>query len=144
MQMLTRVMKAISLSPSNSDYSGAIASTLCLLHCMATPFLFFAQSTSFKNLCHTAPAWWQAIDYLFLVITFFAVRQSSNNSSKEFMKYILYGTWAALTLLTLNENIHLFNVTVFLKYMAALSLISAHLYNLKFCQCKGDSCCLHV
>ena len=38
----------------SSDLIGATASTLCTIHCMATPFLFFA-STCTKSCCASAP-----------------------------------------------------------------------------------------
>ena len=46
----------------NSDIIGASASTLCTIHCLATPFIFFA-STCTQSCCASAPSWWVWIDF---------------------------------------------------------------------------------
>ncbi len=126
-----------------SDILGALASGLCLVHCMATPFLFIAQSTTVVRSCHdTSPAWWSAIDFVFVGITYFAVRQSGINSSKPWMKFALYTAWALLSLAVFNEKFHFIELSTWWKYSLAFGLISLHLYNLKFCRCNGDSCCV--
>lgn len=135
-------MKTPFFASLNPDYSGAIASTLCVLHCLGTPFIFVAQYSSNNSSCSQAPTWWLAIDYLFIVITFLAVWQSGKHSSKWFMKYILFGLWTILTFFTINENLDFLDIHILWKYTAALSIISAHLYNMKFCQCKNETCCL--
>lgn len=124
-----------------SDLLGAVASGLCMLHCIATPLLFIAQSCSVNSCCESSPAWWSSIDYLFIGITFFAVYQSGKNTSRPWMKYALYAVWALLSLLVLNEKIAFFHISEWWKYLAAISLITLHLYNLKFCHCSEETCC---
>ncbi len=80
-----------------SDILGAMASALCAIHCLATPFLFIAQSCSTAGCCEASPFWWSAIDYLFIGITFFAVYQSGKKSSKAWLKYSLFATWSLLS-----------------------------------------------
>lgn len=127
-----------------SDMLGAIASGLCVIHCLATPFLFVVQSCSVeKSCCSGGPSWWSAIDYLFMGITFFAVYHSSKNTSKHWMKYALYGSWTLLSLLIFNEKFGWIPLSDIWKYLAAFLMISTHLYNLRYCQCKGDTCCVH-
>ena len=65
----------------NSDLIGASASTLCTIHCLATPFLFLA-STCSKSCCSGAPSWWLWLDYGFLIISFFAVYSSTKSTAK--------------------------------------------------------------
>ena len=60
----------------NSDLIGVLASTLCTIHCLVTPFIFLA-STCARDCCNGAPTWWLWIDYGFLIISFFAVYQST-------------------------------------------------------------------
>ena len=45
----------------NSDTFGALASTLCLIHCILTPLLY------------VLPLWWKGLNLVFLLISFFAV-----------------------------------------------------------------------
>ena len=123
-----------------TDKIGIIASTLCMIHCIATPFLFLAKSCS-SACCESSPSWWSSLDFLFLFVSFFAIYQSSKNSSKIWMKYTMWSTWAFLLAIVLNENIHLFSLTEYVIYFPAITLIVLHVYNLKYCQCKADKCC---
>ena len=47
----------MKLAINNSDSIGALASSLCLVHCVATPFIFVVQSCA-ASCCASAPAWW--------------------------------------------------------------------------------------
>ena len=123
----------------SSDLIGATASTLCTIHCMATPFLFFA-STCTKSCCNSAPLWWMWIDYAFLFISLFAVYKSTKNSSKFWIKVILWGSWMALSFFIFMEQITQLNLADYYKYSSALSLAFFHVYNLKYCQCESENC----
>ena len=124
-----------------SDLIGAWSSGLCAVHCMATPFLFVAQSCHAEACCDDSPGWWSAIDYGFVGITLVAVFFSAKNTSKEWMKYALYGSWFILSALVFNEKMAWISLTEEWKYGAAAVMISLHLYNRKFCQCADDGCC---
>lgn len=126
----------------DSDVVGAVASGLCVLHCIATPFLFIAQTCSVTGCCESSPAWWSAIDYVFVVVTFFAVYHSSKNTGKAWLKYALFGSWVVLSLLVVNEKFDFLHLSEWWKYLAAFLLIALHIYNLKFCNCKEDACCI--
>lgn len=123
-----------------SDMIGASASALCAVHCIATPFLFVAQSCHVETCCNAGPGWWSAIDYIFVGITFAAVFFSAQNSAKMWMKYALYASWVLLTALVINEKFALVPLAEEWKYGSAFALISLHLYNRKFCRCGSDSC----
>ncbi|MEM8906348.1 MAG: MerC domain-containing protein [Bacteroidota bacterium] len=123
-----------------SDILGAMASGLCVLHCIATPFLFLAQSCSVSGCCESGPTWWSSIDYLFIGITFFAVYQSSKNTNQLWLKYAMYSTWMLLSLFVLNEKVTLLPLSEWWKYSSAFGLIALHLYSLKFCQCADEAC----
>jgi len=130
----------MKIALQKSDTIGAIASSLCVVHCLVTPLIFIAHSCSL-GACDTAPTWWKSIDYLFLLIAFVSVYRSSQTTSKKFMKPLLWGSWSLLFALILNEKIKLFYATETLTYAAAFTLALIHLYNLKYCQCKSDKCC---
>ncbi|WP_196887364.1 MerC domain-containing protein [Aureivirga sp. CE67] len=123
-----------------SDTFGALAGILCLIHCIATPLLFITQSYSAGN-HESAPIWWQNIDYLFLILSFFAVYRSTQTTSKNFMKPALWINWVILCSLIINEKQEWFHLEEFFTYGASLLLVGLHIYNLKFCQCSDDKCC---
>ena len=124
-----------------SDVIGALASGLCVVHCMATPLLFVVQTCSVSGCAGAGPAWWSAIDYLFIGITFFAVYYSVKHTSAYWMKYALYLSWAVLTVLIINEKTAIFPLAEMWKYAAAFTLVGLHLYNRRYCKCSDDSCC---
>jgi len=111
------------------DLIGASASFLCLIHCLATPFVFLVKSST-AVCCSDTPTWWQAMDYIFLVVAFFAVVHVTNNQrSKEWMKFSLVVSWLGLLLVTLNSTYFLFHISNELAYIPAISLVCLHLYN---------------
>lgn len=125
-----------------SDILGACVSTLCVIHCIVTPFIFLAGACTLHE-CGTSPVWWKSLDYIFVVISFIAVTRSTKTTSKHYMKLLLWYSWSALFLLILNEKFDLVALPETLTHIAALSLAVLHIYNLKFCQCKTDKCCIH-
>ena len=130
-------LKLISLKP---DIFGAIASSLCVVHCLLTPFLFLSNGLLYTGLDKT-PFLWSNLDFIFIFISFVAIYRSTQSTSKVFMKYALWISWVCLFSFLLNEKILLLGIPGYLTYIAAVSLSSLHIYNLKFCQCKSDNCC---
>lgn len=128
------------LIKQKSDSIGALASTLCLIHCIATPFIFIIQSSSI-NCCNEVPTWWGSIDYLFLIISFFAINRSTQITSKNWIKPFLWISWLLLFVIIINEKIALLNIDEKIIYIPAIALISLHLYNKKHCQCNSNKCC---
>ena len=90
----------IGNSTQRSDLYGALASGLCLVHCIATPFLFVAHAGAHHSHehghGHESPLWWGTIDILFLGISLLAVYWSARKSSRNWVNYSLWGTWALL------------------------------------------------
>lgn len=132
----------ISKAIPKSDLLGAIASGLCAVHCLATPFLFMAQSCSVSGCSELSPSWWSSIDYVFIGITFLAVYQSGKNTHAPWLKYALYVSWGILSLLIINEKLVFWPLPGLWKYSMAFILITLHLYNLKLCKCAEESCCV--
>ncbi len=127
-------MKISSIHPDNL---GATFSSLCVIHCFATPFLFITQSYLL-----VVPGWWQALNYLFLSISFFAVYKTSKNSSSQMVKTLLYLFWIILAMLLISEEFELFHLPEFITYITGLSLAGLHIYNKRYCQCADDECCV--
>lgn len=134
----------IQILHNNSDKLGAISSTICAIHCMATPFLFVAKSCSVATHCAQTPIWWKAVDVLFLVVSFVAIYFSAKNSSNSLVKKGLWVSWIVLALIITNDFSHIINLPHWLIYIPAVNLIILHIYNLKYCQCKTDKCCTNL
>ena len=134
---LSTRMKSISLKP---DIFGAIASSLCMVHCLATPLLFITHVYGSSG-SETVPFWWKDLDYLFLTVSFIAIYRSTQTTSKKFMKYALWAGWAILFCLILNEKMKWLTIPGIFNYIAAIGLSTLHVYNLKYCQCKDENCC---
>ncbi len=130
-------MKLITQKP---DTFGALASTLCLVHCLATPLLFIAHTCA-EHGCASAPSWWKSLDYVFLCISFIAVYRSTQTTSKKIMKPLLWLSWTTLFLAIINEQFEFIYLPELFTYIPALALVALHIYNLNYCQCKSDNCC---
>ena len=114
-----------------ADIIGASASLLCMIHCLATPFVFFLK-TSTAMCCSETPMWWQSIDYLFLTVAFFAVVHIiKNNRTQAWLKSLLIISWTGLLIVTLNTTFFIFHISNSLAYAPAISLVTLHLYNSK-------------
>lgn len=124
-----------------SDILGAFASVLCLIHCIATPFIFIAQAST-VSCCNAVPAWWKLIDYIFLTISFFAIYWTSKTTTINFIKPLLWLSWFALLTVILNERFGWFPLAESAIYIPAFSLVILHLYNKKYCKCGTDKCCV--
>ena len=123
-----------------SDSIGVFASGLCMLHCLATP-IFFIVSACSSACCNNAPVWWQWMDYMFLAISFFAIQNSSNSSTKDWVIQGLWINWAALIFFILNAKFGWFLINPNLKFFPAFGLVFLHMYNMKYCQCEDNECC---
>jgi len=131
----------INITFQKPDTVGAIASSLCVIHCLMTPLLFAAQSLTAVHDHHSAPVWWQNLDFLFIIISFIAIYQSTKNSNNISIRYALWINWFTLFFLILNEKTEWFSLAEIITYIVAFTLASLHIYNLNYCQCKSDDCC---
>ncbi len=124
----------------NSDRIGALSSGLCMLHCLATPFLFLSQSSLiFISIDFTLT--WFLLNYIFLLISFIAIYYSVKNSANKFIKILLYLFWALLSALIIFESLEIFSISEAATYFSASSLICLHIYNLRYCRCDNEDCC---
>lgn len=123
------------------DSIGSIASILCLIHCIVTPFVFITQACT-MSCCAGAPTWWQAIDYIFIIISFFAILRSTQTSSNKMIKIALWITWFLFAASIINKTIGMFYLSQNFTYAAGTILALLHIYNLRYCQCKDEDCCV--
>jgi len=135
----------MKLSIQKPDIIGAVSSSLCAIHCLVTPILFAAQSYALNDHHHhhhESPIWWSNLDFLFLVISVFAIYRSSKNSSNKYIKIGLWSSWIGLFICILNAKFGWFYLSPNIKFIPAFSIIGFHLYNLKYCKCNNDNCCV--
>lgn len=124
------------------DTLGAVASGLCLIHCMATPFLFIAHAgASGHDHHHGSPEWWGFIDIAFLAVSLLAVVWSARNSTKVWMKILLLLSWLGLAAVIFNEKAGWVHIPEEAIYVPALFLVFLHLYNRRYCHCADEECC---
>jgi len=124
----------------NSDVVGSAASALCLIHCIATPFLFAAHASHVHG-HHEHPFWWGLLDLLFIGISFVAVYWSTKHTAKNWMRYALWVSWALLCFVILNEKMGLIHIVEEAIYLPSLALVGLHIYNKKYCNCEEEGCC---
>ncbi|NER14889.1 MerC family mercury resistance protein [Leptobacterium flavescens] len=126
---------------AKSDWVGIIASGLCLLHCLATPFLFavYANVGSHEE---THPFWWGLLDIAFLLLSFFAVYWSIRTTSKAWIKYAFGFSWFLLLLIVVNEKLELWHLPEEVIYPLTIVLIALHFYNHRYCHCDHKGCCV--
>ena len=133
-----RRMNRTSLLPFDSV--GIIASTLCAIHCIVTPFLFIAKACT-ATCCSDAPSWWLMIDYLFLIISFIAIFFISKNLSIKWLKNAFWISWIVLLFTIVNHSINITYLPKNFIYIPSILIIILHFYNLQFCKCQNETCC---
>ena len=115
-------MKGISIK---SDSIGILASTVCMVHCIATPFLFVVKSCS-AVCCASAPGWWRWLDVFFLLISFFAIYHASKNTTKKWVAYAMWFSWTILFGVIANENLNIISIHEYIIYIPAFLLVFLH------------------
>ena len=133
-------MNRINLS---FDNIGIIASTLCTIHFIATPFLFVARACS-VTCCSDAPIWWVLIDYLFLVISFYAIFFIHKNLTIKWLRASFWISWTILLIIIVNQSIDIIYLPKNFIYIPSIVIVVLHYYNLKYCKCQDDKCCISI
>ncbi|TYA78380.1 MerC domain-containing protein [Seonamhaeicola marinus] len=125
-----------------SDFIGVVSSALCLIHCLATPFLFIAQAHS-AHVNEAKPIWWSCLDIIFLVLSFMAIYKTAGSTTKKWVKQLLWFNWALLTFIIVNEKVHWLPLPEAVVYFPSIALIALHIYNSKYCHCDDTECCVN-
>lgn len=133
------MIKATKIA-SKSDIIGVMASGLCFLHCVATPFLFVAHASIFSAEA-SHPWWWGGLDITFLSISFFAVYWSTRTTSIRWMKYAMWISLLLLSLIIFNEKLEFWHITEEAIYLPSTALVFLHIYNHRFCRRDDEICC---
>ena len=133
---------SLSKKVNHSDIWGAAASGLCAIHCAITP-LFFASRPVLEGSAlgqSGGQCAWSGFDYIFLVISFFAVWYSVKYTSRAAIKWILWVSWLVFAAGLLTEILH-FPFAKWLMYSGSVALVITHIFNHLYCQkCKVGEC----
>lgn len=122
------------------DLFGSAASSICMLHCMVTPFIFFVQSSQVS--CREAgPWWWHALDFIFLIVGFLAIQMTHTKESFKWMPIAMYSSWFLLVLIIINAKASFLLIPELALYVPGICLIGLHGYNMKYCHCGDDELC---
>jgi hypothetical protein len=109
--------------PHKADVVGIIASSLCLLHCIATPLLLAMGAAFFTH---------PIITYLFLVVSFFAIYKSSQKPTHTIIRWLLWLHFGGYLLaVVLHETLHTPEV---FSYVFATLIILTHVSNIAYCK----------
>ncbi len=112
------------------DYIGAVASFLCLIHCISTP-LFFLVTACSVSCCVSSPVWWKVIDFFFLLISLNAIYFGTRNNPLYWLSFSMWFCWGSLFLLIFNESTGFIPLPEKTNYIPAIALVVLHLYNQK-------------
>lgn len=129
----------IAILNKKSDELGMLSSALCMLHCIATPFLLAAVPSSSVT-HHVSQDWWSWLDILFLGISFIAVFRSVQQSTLRWLQTSLIVSWLILSFFILNERFEGIELPFDMVYFPALTLIVLHLVNRRQCRCEAGCC----
>jgi len=113
-------------SSSISDNTGIASAILCTIHCLIIPALFLAKFWWADSSGATLlPSWWGRLDYVFLVISFWAVYHSATHTAVKTIKVSLWIFWCMLAVAIIYEaQLH------WLAYIASAGLVATHIRNI--------------
>lgn len=121
------------------DKIGIVSSALCMIHCIGTPFIFFAKACQ-TTCCSDAPLWWLIIDYIFLVISFIAIYYTTKKKINAWLNKFFWASWITLFFAVIEHSFSLSLVPNYFIYIPAFLIILLHFYSLKYCKCLEESC----
>ncbi len=109
-----------------SDKAGIAAAVLCTIHCLIVPALFLINYLWRTNVAAGfLPLWWDKVDYVFLLLSFWAVYHAVKHATLKDIKISLWGFWGLLAVAIVFENyVH------WLAYIASAGLVITHLRNI--------------
>ncbi len=117
-----------------ADNLGIISSLLCFIHCLVTPFVFLATTCS-EACTNASPYWWQFMDWLFLVLSLYAVYHTAKHTDKVWIKIGLVVSWLFLLFIVVNEYLEVLTIFKEIIYFPVITLSLFHFYNKKYCRC---------
>ena len=130
----------MKITLKNSDNLGILSSSLCLIHCFITPFIYMSFTSLFSQNDFLYSSW-KGINIIFIVFSLIAVNRSTKKTTSKIIKPIFWFSWCFLFFVLFNEEVKFIELPELVSYLSALNLAGIHVYNLKFCGCKDENCC---
>ena len=125
---LHKIMKKSYWFYKNADLIGFTSSLLCIVHCLVLPVLI---ALSYFTVNIEAFEHWHELDYIFIGLSFFAVRYAVSRTSKSAMKIAFWATFLIFSAALLAHEALPWMLLVSL--MASLVLMVLHLINYRSC-----------
>jgi hypothetical protein len=116
---------------SGADRLGITSAVICTVHCLVVPSVFLLKywwtNTSGREFWSSGlPAWWETLDYLFLIIGFIAVYHAASHASGRGVKLSLWLFWLCLAVaIVFEDKLH------WMAYIASAGLIVTHFINIR-------------
>lgn len=112
----------------DSNYMGIASATLCVAHCILTPFLLVIVAKY---------EWWESLTFLFLAISFYAVYEAVKSKPPKHILWLICGSYAlTATFLLMEESWALAEP---LSYLTSAGLVLGHILNIQYCKnCTND------
>ena len=109
------------------DYTGIASAVLCTIHCIAMPFVMIFQHY-FLHL--------EVLSYLFLIISFIAVYNTTKHSSSTLICATLLISFFMLLAGVIFEDEY--PILEIVSHIGSLGLTIGHILNIKYCKkCKA-------
>lgn len=115
-----------SVYNAKADRVGIVSAILCTVHCMLVPIMFLVKYWVSGSTGYVFPSWWEKIDYLFLLVSFYAVYHAASHAATKGIKYFLWLFWLLFALaVTFEKDFH------WIAYFASAGLIVTHFINIR-------------
>lgn len=118
-----------------ADKVGITSAVICAVHCLVIPAIFlikFSLSDSAGlgsgtvKLGTGLPGWWETLDYLFLLVGFYAVYHASTHAPAKGIKVSLWFFWFCLAIgVVFEQQLH------WMAYIASAGLVLTHFVNIR-------------
>jgi hypothetical protein len=112
----------------NADLIGLTSSFLCIVHCLVFPVLI---ALSYFSVSMEVFEHWHALDYIFILLSFFAVRYAVSRTAKSAMKMAFWITFLVFSAALLAHEALPWMLLVSLS--ASLVLMVLHVINYRSC-----------
>ncbi len=128
---------------SAADFFGAAVSSLCLIHCVLTPFVFVAKPILDGVGVHSGhehTGWWGMLDPVFLTLSLLAVWYAAYHTPFLKIRLLFWAFWIVFAtglLLEMNAS----PIGEWLMYAGSIALATTHVFNYRYCKaCSNNRC----
>lgn len=117
--------KSHSSFSNKADVVGIVASSVCIIHCLLTPFVAVLFSGILKEK-------YELLNFVFLLVSLISVVLSVRSSKHNLFKGLFIYFWVQLSVALVFEDVNI--IFTLMMYFAAIGLIVTHVLNIKHCK----------